>query len=392
MNKADPKQRDHDVNFDPQMDRCPEVDLTDDRLRETLTKLAGDISRPLDPESERYDPERLLCAHKLAPSNPHYRWPPEFLDDDEALTLPVRIKDFRQITPVKRGRHAYLCLAFDERLGRNVALKFARVDDDGVPFDLTHEIEALGRVNDDRVVKLLQVVQHDGRKIPVLEWIDGWSIDQWITKEPIDVKEAAAIACEVARGLESIASVGLVHRDIKPSNLMLTRRGGVKIVDLGTAMEPKVDSTHATPHDLAFIQAVCGTPQYMAPEQLRNSQQVDYRADLFSLGITLIELLSGNRPTHRNTDQVRIVSDRKCESEIRHLLPKTAPSELGDLAVDLTRSRPHARIGDLAELIARLKPYADQVELRDLADRLAIADTTIRSLAQSDQESPFQPE
>src|SRR5262249_26723806 len=129
----------------------------------------------------------------------------------------------------------------------------------------------------------------------VLEWVDGWTLSSVLDKRgQLPVEEVVEIACQVLDALEVANRRGIVHRDIKPANLMLTAPPEqiVKVMDFGIAKDTLAEIPGRQSH------TQIGTLAYMAPEQFRG-EAIDIRTDLYALGVTLYELLTGSRP-YRN--------------------------------------------------------------------------------------------
>jgi len=142
------------------------------------------------------------------------------------------------------------------------------------------EANALASLNHANVVRLLDVVTADHDSVQVLEYLDGTDLHALTMRTgKVDSGRAVAWIVQAARGLEHLHTTGLVHGDVKPGNLFLTRAGVVKVLDLGTVRS-------------AGSLAASGTPNFMAPEQ-SNGQTVDARTDLYSLGASLVFLLTG---------------------------------------------------------------------------------------------------
>ena len=127
----------------------------------------------------------------------------------------------------------------------------------------------------------------------VMEYVDGVSIEQILADGPMQEERALEIVAKVAEALQTASEHKIIHRDIKPANIMLSRTGEVKLADLGIA---KVESDGQQNMTLTMDNAVLGTPNYAAPEQLRSAHDVDTRADIYSLGATLFHMLTGQKP------------------------------------------------------------------------------------------------
>ena len=157
----------------------------------------------------------------------------------------------------------------------------------------TREARALARLNHPNIVTVYDFGEVDGFYYFLMELVDGVTVRQLLADQKLAPKEALAIVPQICDALQYAHSQGVVHRDIKPENLLLDRGGRVKIADFGLAKLLDLD-----PAALRLTQAreVMGTPHYMAPEQIEHPQEVDHRADIFSLGVVFYEMLTGELP------------------------------------------------------------------------------------------------
>jgi len=174
--------------------------------------------------------------------------------------------------------------AFDLKLRVEVALKAMLPDlfkDERRRDLLRREVRAAREVVSPNVCRIFDLIEVDGRELVSMEYVDGGTLLSVLAERgPLDLKEAQDIASQFLAGLEAIHKAGLVHRDVKPENIMITRAGRVVLMDFGLARQE--DSGAGT---------VSGTPAYMAPEQAAGLM-VDARADVYSAGVVLAEMVS----------------------------------------------------------------------------------------------------
>jgi serine/threonine protein kinase len=141
------------------------------------------------------------------------------------------------------------------------------------------------------IVRALEQSFEGGRPYLVMEYVDGESLGQRLERAGrLPEQEAIRIIVEAAQGLERAHQQGLIHRDVKPDNIMLTRKGQVKLADLGLVKEMDGDM------NLTRTGRGLGTPHFMAPEQFRNAKHADVRCDIYSLGATLYMMVTGQMP------------------------------------------------------------------------------------------------
>jgi tetratricopeptide (TPR) repeat protein len=197
-------------------------------------------------------------------------------------------------------------LAEDLRLGRRVALKFLSASLQGDPESrsrLINEARAASALRSPYIAVTYDIGEHEGRAFIAMEHVEGQALSDRLRSGPLPVEGALRIAIQVADALEEAHAHGIVHRDIKTSNIMISDRGLAKVLDFGLAQVERrsADTTYAR---ITMPGVVLGTVSYMAPEQA-SGQLLDGRADLFSLGVVLFEMLTGRLPfTAETTAQI----------------------------------------------------------------------------------------
>jgi len=184
----------------------------------------------------------------------------------------------------QRGGMGEVWQAFDLKLRVEVALKALREDffkSERRLELLRQEVRAAREVMSPNVCRIFDLIEIEGRELVSMEYVDGATLLGVLQERgPLELKEAQDIASQFLAGLEAIHKVGLIHRDIKPENIMLTRAGRVVVMDFGLARQ-----------DTEGGGSVSGTPAYMAPEQAAG-QTLDPRADVYSAGVVLAEMVS----------------------------------------------------------------------------------------------------
>ena len=239
--------------------------------------------------------------------------------------------------------------AFDPRLKRDVAIKVvpSALAEDPMRLErLEREARATAALNHPNILAVYDIGTHDGVPFVVMERVPGETLAQRLKRGRAPVTWSIGVGVQIADALAAVHGKGILHRDLKPGNVMLTPEGRVKVLDFGLAKVSAISDTATT--GLSFSTGtgqIFGTPAYMAPEQFGGA--VDHRADIYSLGVILFELVTGRRP-FQGHDFTAVVLNR---------LSDAAPS-----ASDIEPSVPPG----LSALIARCLS-------RDRADRPASA-------------------
>jgi len=222
--------------------------------------------------------------------------------------------------------------ARDSRLNRDVAVKVVPDIFAGDPDRLRrfeHEARATGQISHPNIVAIYDVGTGEEGGLPyiVTELLEGQDLREIVDNGPIPPRKAIDYAIQVANGLTAAHQKGIAHRDLKPDNLFVVRGGHVKILDFGlakllrpSAMLPSQDKTGSIQASLTMTGTIMGTASYMAPEQIRE-QPTDHRADIFSLGSILYEMLTGKRAFEGETPMDRMTA-------ILHSDPPELPSTI----------------------------------------------------------------
>ena len=280
------------------------------------------------------------------------------------------------------------------RMDRVVALKILpsnAVSSPGAVKRFRREVKAAARLEHPNIVIAHDAGESDGIHFLAMEYVEGLDFSKLVRcLGPLPIADACELIRQAALGLQHTHEHGLIHRDIKPSNLMLAAVGQVKILDLGLALLPH-ESLQGGEEITSSGQAV-GTLDYMAPEQATDSHDVDIRADIYSLGASLYELLAGQVP----------FSGRRFDSPVKKImalatepvppikrLRDDVPEALADVIHRMLAKNPDDRFSTPSEVVAALAPFAAECDLdRLLAQaRQAAASSTPgeKSLGSTDE-------
>ena len=210
--------------------------------------------------------------------------------------LPEKIGKYPVIGAAGRGNMGMVYIGYDPFHNRDVAIKVcklnAEMDEEGARLArkmFFNEAHTAGVLDHPNIIRVLDAGEEDDEPYLVMEYVDGaTTLESHCRAERLlPLAKVAEVIFKCAKALDYAHRRGVIHRDIKPSNLMLTDDGNVKIGDFGVAQLPMEDSTH--------VMGIMGSPQYMSPEQLQD-EQLSGRTDLYSLGVVMYELLTGQPP------------------------------------------------------------------------------------------------
>jgi predicted Ser/Thr protein kinase len=198
-----------------------------------------------------------------------------------------------------RGGMGMVYKARQPALDRVVALKILPQETAGdaqFAERFTREARLLARLNHPNIVGVYEFGERDGLFYFIMEFVDGPNLRQLIQTRTIKPAEALAIVPKICEALQFAHEEGVMHRDIKPENILIDKKGRVKIADFGLAKILGIETG-----DLGLTQTgmSLGTPRYMAPEQIEHPEDVDHRADIYSLGVVFYEMLTGELPIGR---------------------------------------------------------------------------------------------
>jgi tRNA A-37 threonylcarbamoyl transferase component Bud32 len=281
------------------------------------------------------------------------------------------IKHYEVEELLGKGGMGVVYKARDTRLGRPVALKLLPPDltrDEDRKARFRQEALAAAKVTHPAIAQIYDVDESDEGLFIAMELVEGKTVKTLVQGRELDVLGALEIASQVAAGLQKAHEAGIVHRDIKPENLIVTPDGHAKILDFGLAklVEPvaeKAPDGISHMETLAKTQAgfVLGTLRYMSPEQARG-QAVDHRSDIFSLGIVLYEMVTGQLPFSGASalDTLHAIAFEETRP-VTALRPNLPPS-LQRVVTRCLRKRAPDRYPDARELVADLKTVQREVE------------------------------
>jgi dienelactone hydrolase len=263
------------------------------------------------------------------------------------------ISHYRILEKIGVGGMGVVYLAEDARLGRKVALKFLPVQysaDEEEKKRFVHEAKAASALDHPNICSVHEIGETpEGQLFIVMGYYEGKTLKEKIKARPLPVNEAVEISIQIAEGLKKAHSKGIIHRDLKPANVMLTDEGSVKIVDFGLAKLRGLTR-------LTKSGTTLGTVAYMSPEQAMG-KEVDQRSDIWSLGVVLYEMLTGQLPFPGEYDQAVLYAVINEEPESLSKLRSDIPDELQRIVRRMLTKRPENRYQTADELLKELKQF-----------------------------------
>jgi serine/threonine protein kinase/Cdc6-like AAA superfamily ATPase len=280
----------------------------------------------------------------------------------------TQVKDYTIIEAIAKGGMGEVYRAVDTQTSRQVALKvlLPRLAKDSAGRErFEREIDLVSKLRHPNIVRVLGKGEVDKRPFMVMEYVDGPNLDRVITLlGTLDSNISMQIASRVASAFEYIHKKGIIRGDIKPSNVILSKQGKVYVTDLGIAKAQEDQDKDRTLTDEGVI---IGTPIYMAPEQAR-SERVDSRADIYSLGVLLYEMVTGTPPFEGSTVAVLHQHVSKKPTPPTQMNPDVS-EELGAVILKCLQKDPDLRFQTMEEFVNSLPTYT-QVDLSHIAEEV----------------------
>jgi len=310
------------------------------------------------------------------------------------LEVGQTIAHYRILSPLGQGGMGVVYVAEDTRLGRRVALKFLSENlgrDQKAMQRFEREARAASSLNHPSICMIHEVEEHNGQPVIVMELLEGESLKERIHRSPVPYEELLELGIQISDALEAAHIKGIIHRDIKPGNIFVVGRNRAKILDFGLAkvISAVTAEDQAEEEALTLAGVIHGTTSYMSPEQVRG-EEIDGRSDLFSLGVVLYELATGQRPFTRKNRVLTLDAILNARPDPPTKVNPTMPAELEPIinrCLEKDRNLRYQHASELRGDLQQLKRESDSGSQRSGSQRsLGVADkggSTARSASYS---------
>ncbi len=289
---------------------------------------------------------------------------------DTRDSLPGTIGRYQVIETIGEGAMSIVYKAYDPEINRTLAIKVLRGEcaaDPEYRYRFLQEAKAAGKLTHPNIVTIFDVGEAEAGPYIAMEHLEGQTLDQLMASgRQIPIRELVIYGIQLAEALDYSHKRGIVHRDVKPSNIIiLGERDGIRITDFGIAHMESAGTAQRT-----VLGTVLGTPQYMSPEQIEG-QVVDGRSDLFSLGVILYQLISGEKPFASDTLTSLLLKIVKEEPAALGNKAPEAPQSLQKIVTRLLFKKPEQRFQSGREVAQQLRRVVQEMDERERHDNEA---------------------
>lgn len=298
------------------------------------------------------------------------------------------------IDRVGSGGMADVYKARDQRLNRYVAIKILKQEysnDAKFVSKFRGEAQSVAGLSHPNIVNVYDVGEDDDLYYIVMELVEGITLKKFIEKKGrLDVKEAIGIGVQIAQGMQAAHDNHIIHRDIKPQNIIISKEGKVKVTDFGIAKAATSNTITSN---------AMGSVHYISPEQARGGYS-DEKSDIYSLGVTLYEMLAGKVPFAGDSTVTVALAHIQDEAKTLDQLDPTIPHSLSKIVMKCMQKKPDMRYMTATALIADLKralaePDGDYVMISDVVDdspTIIVGSDTLSEVSEGINHSPVKSE
>ncbi|VAX38632.1 Serine/threonine protein kinase PrkC, regulator of stationary phase [hydrothermal vent metagenome] len=343
---------------------------------------------------------KTCCGFLETISNNHQKKPPpstsptvsladreeEKKSNTNALAIPETLMNHPRYEIMKRlgvGGMGVVYQAEHRLMGRMVALKVINnrlLQNSSMVDRFRLEIKAAARLTHRNIVTAFDAEQAGDVHFFVMEFIEGVDLSTLVSRSgQLSILHACRYIMQAARGVQHAHEQGMVHRDIKPQNLMRTSKGIIKVLDFGLARLAGPQDADNSLSGLTGEGTTLGTPDYIAPEQARDSRQADVRSDIYSLGCTFYYLLTGKVPFPTGTVMEKVIAHCESAPEPIQQLRNDIPDAVVAIVEKMISKKPADRFQTPKEVAEALKPFAIKQEEKTELHSNTVSPLTINS-------------
>jgi serine/threonine protein kinase len=275
---------------------------------------------------------------------------------DIAMLKPGEVLDgrYKYVEKIGKGAFGTVLLMEDTMVQERLVLKFLNQNvsqDEEMMQRFVHELRYSRKITHPNVIRIYDFLQIRGSFAISMEYFPSHTLGAEVTDgKPMDLRRAVQFGVDIATGMAVAHKAGIVHRDLKPANVLINDDSLLKIVDFGVAATQREGETQLTKTGY-----VIGSPKYMAPEQILG-KKVDERADVYSLGVILYEMLTGTPPYHRGDHMSVMYQHVQGKARPPIELNPALPPELSDIVVKamaVDKAKRHQNMNELKVALER---------------------------------------
>jgi tRNA A-37 threonylcarbamoyl transferase component Bud32 len=280
---------------------------------------------------------------------------------EELLPGTTFAEKYKIIKVLGQGGMGVVYKAEDTKLNRSVALKFLPpelIQNEDARERFALEARAAAGLSHPNICTIHEIDEQERKSFISMEYVEGQSLKERIDRGSLRTEEVLNITIQVAEGLEEAHKKGIIHRDIKSANIMVTEKGQAKVMDFGLA---KVKGTTLLTREGTTL----GTVAYMSPEQTKDLE-INHRSDIWSLGVVMYEMLSGQLPFQGDREASILYSVVHEEPKPLKHMKRDLPPELHQIINRALKKNPESRYSSAADMLKDLRKYQDVLRAEEL--------------------------
>lgn len=334
---------------------CPQCNNASDTYQPVCPKCGIQL-----PEPESSGGSQFTLPLSGAPGAPTGQPQP---DEAEQTWAGQQVANFLILEKIAKGGFGEVYRALDVKLDREVAIKFLKPEataEKAHLSNLKHEAKAASALNHPNICTIYELGDIDEQVYIVMELLDGHTLKQSLPAHGFDLDPFLDMAIQIAQGLEEAHRQNIIHRDIKPGNIQITNRNQVKILDFGLAKRHNAEKALESAQYSVDGQTM-GTLHYMSPEQVLG-EKLDYRSDIFSLGIVFYQMLTGKLPFKQDSLYATMDDIVNATPEPVASFNPSIPKEISQIITKMLSKEPAKRYANVGEVIDELRTFETKIK------------------------------